>query len=77
MGRMQVMGATTGDKEITWLPDKPKQVDKARKAFDEHIASGGKAFKVVVEQVTKRGKEIKKFDPAAERIILAAPVAGG
>ncbi len=74
MGKMSVMGRG-GDTRLTWDPAKPEDVAAAKRAFDDLAAKGYLAFSL--DAADGKGEQIKAFDPAAARIILAPPMAGG
>lgn len=65
----------TGDKREKWDRDKPDEVERARRIFDEQRAAGKTAYRM-----SKSGEQkevITTFDPAAERIAFVAPLVGG
>jgi hypothetical protein len=66
----------TGDTKLEWDSEKPAEVKAAREMFDALKGKGYLAYKMIGDQGYK-GELIKKFDPEAERIVLAPPVAGG
>jgi hypothetical protein len=73
-GELSVLDKT-GDTKIIWDSARRDEVDAARRAFDDLKAKGYLAY-----SVTKKGDKdevIKKFDPDAERIIMAPPLVGG
>jgi hypothetical protein len=74
MGQLRVMGRG-GDARIVWDPANAEEVKTARKMFDDLRAKGYNAYAVKTKDA--RGEIVKTFDPAAERIILAPPMAGG
>ena len=80
-GLMSTMGQS-GDVRQMWDKNNPDEVEAARAAFDSLVkpkSQGGKgylAFKAVGKDGSK-GEQIKKFDPDAERIILAPQLVGG
>ncbi len=79
-GQLVVMRAygqvKAGDLKINWNKSDDKEVDEARKAFDDHIAKGGLAYTAYGKNFEK-GEQIKKFDPNAERIVLVPQMVGG
>lgn len=80
MGVMKVMDRK-GDTKIEWNRDNPAEVQIAREAFvsaTKKKSDGGKgylAYKVGKEG--SKGEVVKVFDPYAEKLILAPPMAGG
>jgi hypothetical protein len=73
-GEMRVMGRK-GDTRIIWDPSNEIEVTQARKTFDDLRGKGFLAF--AVAQGGGKGTQITDFDPAAEKLILAPPMAGG
>lgn len=71
---MRVMGAE-GDMKIIWDPEKAVEVEQARASFNDLTEKGYNAYSVGSEG--KKGDRIRSFDPKAEKIIIAAPMAGG
>lgn len=65
----------TGDLRLTWDADKPDEVASVKKAFDEKIRAGYKAYRV--KDDGKKGRLITVFDKDAEKIILAPQLSGG
>lgn len=74
---MRIMSPIEGDDHVTWDPEDPKSVEKAKAKFDKAIKKGHKAFKVVYEKVQKTGEQIHEFDPAHKEILLVPQMAGG
>lgn len=65
----------TGDTRIIWSIDNEDEVANARRTFDEMTKKGFRAY-----SVTRKGekdKQIREFDPEAEKIILAPALVGG
>lgn len=65
----------TGDTRVQWDPNKPEEVEGARRQFETLTKGGYLAYKVMAGG--GKGEQIRDFDPSAEKIILAAPMAGG
>lgn len=74
IGEMRVMGRK-GDTRIIWDPDNEHEVAQARKTFDDLRKKRFVAFKV--GSGGKKGEQVTEFDPSAEKLILAPPMAGG
>ncbi len=74
-GEMRTMG-TSGDTKLVWDADQPDEVANARRTFDDLLAKGFAAFSVTGREGAK-GEQIRRFDPAAERIIMVPQLAGG
>ena len=65
----------TGDTRLIWNPDDDVEVENARRTFTEMLAKGFRAF-----SVNKKGdkdKQIREFDPEAEKMILTPALVGG
>lgn len=74
MGELKVLDRT-GDTRIMWDPERPAEVEVAKKAFDEAKKKGHVAY-----SVTKKGDKdevIRDFDPSAGKIIMAPALRGG
>lgn len=74
MGQMRVMGRE-GDVRIMWDPNRPDEVEHARRTFVDMRAKGYNAYSVRNEG--QQGEVVREFDPQAARIILAMPMRGG
>ena len=75
MGELSVMGRR-GDTKIIWDPGNEDEVANARRTFDDLV--GRKrflAFRVAARG--SKGEQIREFDPDAEKLIIAPPMAGG
>jgi len=75
MGQLAVMGRE-GDTKIIWDPGSKDEVKNAKRTFDELIGKGFMAYAVNKADASK-GKQVREFDPKAEKLILAPPMAGG
>jgi hypothetical protein len=64
-----------GDLKVVWDKANEAEVGSARSTFDELRAKGHLAYKV--KRDGGKGEMIRTFDPDAEKIILAPPMAGG
>ena len=64
-----------GDTKIAWDSSKAAEIEVARAAFDKLVAKGYLAFGVKGQD--KQDKQMYAFDPAAERLTLIPPIAGG
>ncbi len=74
IGELSVMDHT-GDIKLIWDSDNDDEVDLARKQFKEAKKKGYAAFSV--NKKGDKGEVIQEFDPNAEKIIMAPPLAGG
>lgn len=75
MGELATLGRE-GDVKQIWDPANAEETAAARATFDRLTRSGHLAFRVTGDK-GKKGEQIRTFDPAAGRIILAPPMAGG
>ncbi|WP_309493167.1 hypothetical protein [Candidatus Hecatella orcuttiae] len=70
MGELKVF---LENKKVKWSESDPSSVEEAKKIFQEKLKQGWLAY--------KRKKHLRKvtteFDPEADEITLAPPVAGG
>ncbi len=77
---MKTMGQP-GDTRIEWNPNNPDEVAIARDAFNLAVRSrreGGKGYNAYrVGERGRPGEVVRQFDPQAEKLILAPPMAGG
>lgn len=73
-GEMRVMGRE-GDTRVTWNARDVDEVAAAREQFDRLRARGFLAF--AVGEGGAKGEQITEFDPNAQKMILAPPMAGG
>ena len=74
MGELRELGPQ-GDTRLTWDPDEEAEVEAARDTFDTLKKKGYFAYKV--KKSGDKGKVATKFDPDAEKIIMALPMQGG
>lgn len=72
---MAVMGKE-GDTKHIWDKSKPAEVEAARDLFNSLTKKGYTAYSVAGEKGDK-DKQIREFDPNAERIIFVPPVQAG
>lgn len=75
MGELAIMDRQEGDLKVIWDAGNDDEVEAARAQFDELRSKGYLAY--TVEERGRKGTQIRKFDPSAEKIILAPPVRGG
>jgi hypothetical protein len=74
-GEMAIMGKE-GDTKIIWDKSKKVEVDNARANFDRLIKEGYTAFSVAGDKGEK-DKQVREFNPDAERLIFVPPVQAG
>lgn len=65
----------SGDARVTWRRGNMQETDIARAAFVSARASGMMAYRTKPDG--SQGEVLAEFDPNAEKIILAPPLAGG
>lgn len=65
----------TGHTKTIWDADNEDEVENAKATFDRMIKKGYQAFKVKADGT--EGAVMKKFDPTAEKMILAPALQGG
>ena len=75
MGALHVMDPKQGDLKLIWDSDNEDEVELAEKQFNEAKEKGFLAFKA--KKDGSKGKQIEKFDPESERIVMTPPIAGG
>ncbi|MBA7658393.1 hypothetical protein ES703_66344 [subsurface metagenome] len=65
-----------GDSRIEWDPENDKEIEAAEEMFNKTIEIDGmKAYELGKDG--EQGKEIKKFNPNAAKIIMVPRIAGG
>jgi hypothetical protein len=74
MGVMNVMNRTGHTKHI-WNKDVEDEVEAARDIFDTLTEKGYRAFNV--KKDGESGTRMDRFDPTAEKMILAPQLQGG
>ena len=74
MGELRELGPQ-GDTKIIWDADEVAEVNAAEDTFNDLRSRGYFAYKV--KKKGEKGRVITKFDPDAEKIILAMPMRGG
>ena len=74
MGELAVMGRT-GDTRVLWNGDNEAEVENARRTFEDLTKKGYLAYSV--DRRGNKGTQVREFDPEAEKLILAPPMAGG
>lgn len=75
MGEMAILDKQAGDLKVIWDPDNKAEVKAAEEQFTKLRKAGHLAY--TVDEKGKKGTQITKFDPAAEKIILAPALRGG
>lgn len=74
MGILRYMD-DTGDTKLIWDPEKEAEVENARRTFNDLRKKKYNAYSV--KKNGDKGEIITEFDPEAEKIIMAPPMAGG
>lgn len=75
MGVLAVLDRSAGDTKIDWDPNSPDEIEQAQATFDSLLGKGYLAYRT--DEMGKKGEQVKKFDPAAKRIVLSPPLVGG
>ena len=65
----------TGDLKLLWSAQKQGEIDAARQMFEDMRNQGYLAYTVTKDG--DKGEVIRKFDPDAEKIIMAPQMQGG
>lgn len=73
-GTMHIL-SERGDQRITWNARDTDEVLAARKTFEDLTAKGFVAWDVT--EGGGKGERMRRFDPDAQKVILAPPQAGG
>jgi hypothetical protein len=73
MALLQIMNFL-GHEPHEWDPDKPGDLDRAKRLFADKLKLGMQAYRALRDGTMER---ITQFDPKAERIILRPPMGGG
>lgn len=81
MGKLRVL-CSTGERTIVWEPaqaeigyqEAVEAVREAERILDEELRRGATAFRV---EAGMPAKQLERFDPEAEQIIVVPRVAGG
>jgi len=66
----------SGDTKVIWDSTKPDEVEVAKDTFTKLKKKGYLAFEFLGKDGSK-GKQVKEFDPDAERIIMSPAIVGG
>jgi predicted Rdx family selenoprotein len=74
-GLMEILDHT-GDTKLIWDRKKNAEVEAARTMFDSLRAKRYLAFQAEGDD-GRKGKQIERFDPDMERLILVPPMVGG
>lgn len=75
MGEMRIL-KPQGDLKVMWDAKKENEVKAARDQF-ERLTRDGKYKAYSVKKEGEKDQQINKFDPDAEKIILAPAIMGG
>lgn len=74
MGELRQMDKS-GDTKLMWSAENADEVASAKRTFDELKKKNFLAYSV--KKRGGMGEQIREFDPSAEKIIMAPPMAGG
>ncbi len=81
MGKLRIL-SHQGDTTLVWDkekveirdPEALKAIKEVERIFEEHLAKGATAFKVLPGKPTEK---LERFDRTAEQIVMVPLVAGG
>lgn len=76
MSELAVMDRS-GDTKYHWDKNNPDEVALARKVFDEAVINKKMLAFRVLDETGKKGEQIRRFDPDAERILITPALVGG
>lgn len=74
MGTLHVLDRT-GDTRTMWDPNRPTEVEAARKTFDRLRKQGYLAYRV--NEAGDKGEVMREFDATAGKVIMQPQLAGG
>lgn len=74
-GVMEIL-CSKGDDKVFWSPDDDKQVEDARRQFDEYLKKGYTCFRMDNEG-NKAGRKITEFPKHAARLLFIPRMVGG
>ena len=74
---MSYMTPEDGDVEVHWTPGNTDEIAVARDTFDKLRGKGYLAYRSSGSGSRKQRDQIREFDPAAGRIVMVPPLAGG
>ena len=74
MGELAVIDET-GDTKYIWNKDNPTEIKEAEKTFNRFKKKNYIAYSV--DKKGNKGEIMHTFNPKAEKVILAPPMAGG
>ena len=66
---------STGDTKVEFDPENEAEVEAAKEQFESLLEKGMKAF--LVKKDGKTGRQVKIFNPKAERYIFVPEIGGG
>lgn len=74
MGVLRILGPS-GDTRVTWDASDVDSVEEVRRRFDEIVREGYLVFEL--DELTKEGERITRFDPRVRELRAFRPLAGG
>ena len=74
---MAYMTPEDGDVEVSWATGNADEIATARETFDKLRGKGYLAYRTTGTGSRKQRDQIREFDPAAGRIVMVPPLAGG
>jgi hypothetical protein len=73
-GQMRILNSS-GDSTVTWSPEVAEEVKSASDIFEELVQQHYTAYAFKVS--AQPGEVITRFEPGAQKIIMAPRMAGG
>jgi hypothetical protein len=82
MSQLVVLGGKNGSRQTyEWGQSETKAIEKARQIFEDKLAEGYAAFKIMRASRTSGqqlvGEQLQEFDSRAETIQMTPPMVGG
>jgi hypothetical protein len=74
LGVLRILGPS-GDTRVAWNPTDLDDVAQVRRRFDEIVREGYLVFEL--DEETKEGRQIRRFEPQAGELRAFRPLAGG
>lgn len=74
---MSYMTPEDGDVEVSWAAGNEDEIAAARETFTRLRGKGYLAYRTTGSGSRKQRDQIREFDPAAGRITMVPPLAGG
>jgi len=72
---LRYMDPSAGDVKVIWDPENQDETETARRTFDDCVKRGMVGY--AVKKSGEKAEVMRKFDPEAKAVIMAAAVVGG